>query len=214
MNLFYGSKTFFQKPTFGVGNPCNDYGLGFYLTDSFEMAELWACQNKEGGFALSFSLDSTGLRILRLDDASEKGILEWITLLVKHRFPYGEKMANKQTIDWLIRHFDVPVNQYDMIVGYRADDSYFNYSLGFVTGQISLETLAKAMKLGKLTLQYALLSQEAFQRLRFLNASPIPYQEDYRRFREKTLEEYHQILQKEDRFHNTFIGELMKKYGE
>lgn len=30
----------------------------------------------------------------------------------------------------------------------------------------------------------------------------------------KTLREYHELLQKEDRFHNAFIGELMKKYGE
>ena len=40
MILYYGSKTLFEKPTFGVGNITNDYGLGFYLTPSFDSAKI------------------------------------------------------------------------------------------------------------------------------------------------------------------------------
>ncbi|MBO4541422.1 MAG: DUF3990 domain-containing protein, partial [Bacilli bacterium] len=197
MKLFYGSKTLFRKPTFGLGNPANDYGLGFYLTEDPRMAELWASQYPQGGFVIAFRLDPKDLEILHLDEFDEPGILRWIALLAKHRFPYRERLAHKKSIDWLIRHFDSPINQYDAVIGYRADDSYFNYSLGFVSGTVSLETLAQAMKLGKLGLQAALLSEKAFRKLEFINATPIPFKEDYHQFRQKTLEEYRKLLQKE-----------------
>lgn len=214
MKLYYGSIFPLIKPEFGVGNPTNDYGLGFYMTDDMALAELWACQYQEGGHAITYKTDLSGLNVLRLSEGSELTILRWITLLVKHRFPYQERLANKQTVDWLISHFDTPIDQYDVIIGYRADDSFFNYSLGFVRGEVSLETLAKAMKLGRLGLQYVLVSRKAFSRIEYVSSYQVPHKEDYKSFREKTLGEYHELLRQENRFSNTFIGELMKKYGE
>lgn len=214
MKLFYGSKTPLVKPEFGVGNPTNDYGLGFYMTDNIALAELWACQYPDGGHAITYKVDLSDLNVLRLSEGSELTILRWITLLVKHRFPYQEKMANKQTVDWLITHFDTPTDLYDVIIGYRADDSYFSYSLGFVRGEVSLQTLAKAMKLGRLGLQYVLVSKKAFSRIEYVSSYSVPHKENYRSFREKTLGEFHELLRQENRFKNTFIGELMKKYGE
>jgi hypothetical protein len=214
MKLFYGSKSPLVKPEFGMGNPTNDYGLGFYMTDEVSLAELWACQYQDGGYAITYKVNLNGLNVLHLSEGSELTILRWITLLVKHRFPYQERLANKQTVDWLIKHFDTPIDQYDVVIGYRADDSYFNYSLGFVRGEVSLETLAKAMKLGRLGLQYVLVSKKAFSRIEYVSSHEVPHREDYKSFREKILGEYHELLRQENRFNNTFIGELMKKYGE
>lgn len=214
MKLYYGSKTLLQQPVYGEGNPTNDYGLGFYLTNDQNLADLWACQYPEGGFTITYSIDIRNLNILQLSDVGEESVLKWITLLVKHRFSYQQIIENKQVIDWLISHFDVTINQYDMIVGYRADDSYFNYSLGFVTGAISLETLTKAMKLGKLGLQYVLISKKSFREIQFVSSYPVLHKDDYKEFREKTLDEYHELLRQEDIFTNTFIGDLMKKYGK
>ena len=214
MKLYYGSKTLLQQPIYGEGNPTNDYGLGFYLTNDQNLADLWACQYPEGGFTITYSINIRNLNILQLSDVSEESVLKWITLLVKHRFSYQQIIENKQVIDWLISHFDVAINQYDMIVGYRADDSYFNYSIGFVTGAISLETLTKAMKLGKLGLQYVLISKKSFREIQFVSSYPVPHKDDYKEFREKTLDEYHELLRQEDIFTNTFIGDLMKKYGK
>lgn len=213
MKLYYGSQTLFEKPIYGFGNTSNDYGLGFYLTDSPSLAELWACQYEQGGYVLDFSLNLSGLSILELSENDEISILKWITLLVKHRFSYQERLNYLEIINWLERHFDTPINDFDIIIGYRADDSYFHYSHGFVAGLISIETLAKAMKLGKLGLQYVLISKNAFNKIEFSGYHVVSHKNDYTEFREKTLDEYHQLLNQEDRFNNTFIGELMKKYG-
>ena len=214
MKLYYGSQTAFQNPTFGQGNPNNDYGLGFYLTQEKRLAELWAGQYPNGGYAISFSLKMNDLRVLRLDDSSAESILRWIALLTKYRFSYVRRIEYQQTIDWLNRHFPTAVDDYDVIVGYRADDAYFNYSLGFVSGSISLETLSLAMKLGNLGLQYVLKSREAFSRLEYISCEAVAYSDEYKAMRERTLEEYHRLVSLEDPFGNTFIGEIMKRYGK
>lgn len=37
--LYHGSSMIIETPKFGYGKPYNDYGLGFYYTDSLEMAK-------------------------------------------------------------------------------------------------------------------------------------------------------------------------------
>ncbi|MBP3577789.1 MAG: DUF3990 domain-containing protein, partial [Lachnospiraceae bacterium] len=37
--LYHGSSNIIEKPVFGYGKKYNDYGLGFYCTDSIEMAK-------------------------------------------------------------------------------------------------------------------------------------------------------------------------------
>ena len=59
------------------------------------------------------------------------------------------------------------VNAYDLITGYRADYSYFDYAESFLNNGISVEQLAKAMHLGKLGEQIVLKSKFAFSRIRF-----------------------------------------------
>lgn len=56
---------------------------------------------------------------------------------------------------------------FDIVTGYRADDSYFDYAESFLNNAISVEQLAAAMKLGKLGEQIVLKSQFAFSRIRF-----------------------------------------------
>ena len=214
MKLYHGSKDNFKSPIFGCGNPSNDYGLGFYMTPDKTAAELWASQYKEGGHVICFNVDLKGLNVLTLDGSAELDVLRWIAILAKHRFPYQERIQHQEALSWLDRHFGISLDGYDMVVGYRADDSYFSYSLGFVSGQISLETLSSAMRLGRLGLQYVAISKKGFHSLRYLGSYPVEPSSGYADMRSKTLGEYHELLVREDRFHNTFIGELMKKYGE
>ena len=54
-----------------------------------------------------------------------------------------------------------------MITGYRADDSYFDYAESFLNNGISVEQLARAMKLGKLGEQIVLKSKFAFTKIKF-----------------------------------------------
>lgn len=88
-------------------------------------------------------------------------------MLVNHRlFSIKTPVANKAK-RYLIDNFYINVNAYDVITGYRADDSYFDYAESFLNNAISVEQLAQAMRLGKLGEQIAVKSEYAFSKLRF-----------------------------------------------
>ena len=91
----------------------------------------------------------------------------------------GQESATKSHCDWisnececshLQQHFLVDLTPYDVIIGYRADDSYFTFAQDFVAGAISLAKLSEAMRLGKLGEQIVLKSDRAYERLRFIGA--------------------------------------------
>ena len=51
MQIFHGSEEIIKNPQFGFGNPRNDYGLGFYCTESVDLAKEGACQKNNVPFA-------------------------------------------------------------------------------------------------------------------------------------------------------------------
>ena len=55
-----------------------------------------------------------------------------------------------------------------MIIGYRADDSYFDYAEAFLNNSISVSQLANAMRLGKLGEQIVIKSEHAFKCLEYV----------------------------------------------
>lgn len=77
LRLYHGSPIRVKRPLFGVGNPYNDYGLGFYCTESFELACEWACPKAKDGFANAYDLELAGLRVVDLD-AEPYGTIEWL----------------------------------------------------------------------------------------------------------------------------------------
>ena len=46
--------------------------------------------------------------------------------------------------------YEMDLTGYDIVIGYRADDSYFSFAQDFVTGAIPLSKLQNAMCLGEL----------------------------------------------------------------
>ena len=70
-------------------------------------------------------------------------------------------------------------NQYDVILGYRADDSYFSFAQDFLNGTISYRQLKNAMYLGNLGMQYVLKSREAFERIRYVGCDTANHSEWY-----------------------------------
>lgn len=57
--------------------------------------------------------------------------------------------------------------KFDVIIGYRADDSYFSFANAFLNNAISLAQLEMAMYLGKLGEQVVLKSRKAFHQIVF-----------------------------------------------
>ena len=70
---------------------------------------------------------------------------------------YNLRISNLSADEYTILHFLVDIDDYDAIIGYRADDSYFSFARAFVNNEISLGQLSHAMRLGKLGEQFVLL---------------------------------------------------------
>lgn len=166
ITIYHGSEKIVEKPTFGEGKKNNDFGLGFYCTSSEDLAKEWAVSSLRDGFANRYILDTEYLKILNLN-SPEYTILNWIAVLVEHRLFSIKTPVARRAKRYLIDNFSVNVNAYDLITGYRADDSYFDYAESFLNNGISVQQLAKAMKLGKLGEQIVIKSQFAFSNLKY-----------------------------------------------
>ena len=166
ITIYHGSEKIVEAPTFGEGKKNNDFGLGFYCTESEGLAKEWAVSSLRNGFANKYTLDTEYMRILNLN-SPEYTILNWIAVLVEHRLFSIKTPVARRAKQYLIDNFSINVNAFDIITGYRADDSYFDYAESFLNNGISVEQLARAMKLGKLGEQIVIKSQFAFSRLKF-----------------------------------------------
>lgn len=165
-HIFHGSKDIIKKPLFGYGKPYNDYGLGFYCTDSIEMAKEWGAGISQNGYANCYTIDCTGLTILNLN-GEDFCILHWLAILLENRefdIPSGLALEAKE---YILKEFALNYKDYDIIIGYRADDSYFSFAQDFINGTISYRQLTNAMYLGKLGQQFVLKSENAFNKINF-----------------------------------------------
>ena len=165
--LYHGSAQIIKKPVYGYGKIYNDYGLGFYCTDSVEMAKEQGVSENRNGYANCYELECDELKILNLNEENFC-ILHWLAILLENRefdVPSGLAMEAKE---YILTHFSVPYKNYDAIIGYRADDSYFSFAQDFINGTISYRQLNNAMHLGKLGQQFVLKSKKAFDKIQFV----------------------------------------------
>ena len=166
MKIYHGSQNVIEVPQYGLGKAGNDFGLGFYCTESEDLAKEWSVQPNRDGFANAYDIDIGGLNILRLN-TPDFTVLNWMAILVSHRqFKLKAPVAGA-AYHYLKSRFAVNVDAYDIIIGYRADDSYFDFAEAFLNNSISVEQLSVALRLGKLGEQVVIKSREAFGRLRF-----------------------------------------------
>ena len=173
LTIYHGSSKIIESPDFGTGNPHNDYGLGFYCTESMELAKEWASSTETDGFANQYQLNLTGLSTLSLT-SGDYHILNWLSVLLENRRFRIDGAIAQQAKAYISENFSVDYKQYDIIRGYRADDSYFSFANAFLNNTISVTQLEKAMVLGKLGEQIVLISQKAFASIEFVNAIPAP----------------------------------------
>ena len=216
--LYHGSSNIIEKPLFGYGKPYNDYGLGFYCTDSLEMAKEWGVGKNQDGYANCYEIECDGLRILDLN-STEFGNLHWLAVLLQNRefdVPSGLALEAKE---YLLANFAVDYESYDAIIGYRADDSYFSFAQDFINGTISYRQLNNAMHLGKLGLQFVLKSKTAFERIKFVGSEIAESSEWYAKkmLRDKTARrEYFSVernrRQRGDLYITQIIDEEMMPY--
>ena len=166
--LYHGSEKIISKPAFGEGKVYNDYGQGFYCTLNIELAKEWACPTLNDGFSNCYELEAEGLSVLDLQNA-KFCMLHWLALLISNRRFDMDTPVMRQGAYYLKTNFLPDISEFDLIKGYRADDSYFSFAQAFLSNQISYAQLQSAMKLGKLGEQIVLKSKKAFDLIEFKN---------------------------------------------
>ena len=209
--LYHGSSNIIEKPVFGYGKKYNDYGLGFYCTDSIEMAKEWGVSLNQDGYANCYELDCTGLTILDLND-SKYCILHWLAVLLKNREFDSTSALAAEAKEYLLKNFSVNYEEYDAIIGYRADDSYFSFAQDFVNGTISFRQLNNAMHLGKLGQQFVLKSKNAFASIKFKGYETAEYYIWYQKkmLRDKTARrEYFDVERNKRQRGDIYIMQIM-----
>lgn len=162
--LFRGTHNEKVVPIYGYGNDKHDYGRGFYLTESSELAKEWAvCKPDEtNGWVHKYELDTDGLKTL---DFQEESVLAWLAELMKHRDAADSKRY-RVLAEKFINKYGIDTSEYDVIKGWRADASYFYIAKEFVKDNIDLDILEELLSLGGLGIQYCLKSDLAFSKLK------------------------------------------------
>lgn len=187
ITLFHGSPDKIVKPSYGKGEDKHDYGRGFYLTESLDLAKEWAvCRpNEANGFVHQYELDTDGLKIL---DFQDYGVLVWLAELMKHRAAADTKRYRMLAAKF-IEKYGVNTAEYDVIKGWRANASYFYIAKEFVKDNIDMDILEELLSLGGLGIQYCIKSELAYSKLREVEDSlqTVRYAEFNEKYNQRDL---------------------------
>lgn len=208
--LYHGSVNIVEKPKFGIGKVWNDYGQGFYCTKEKELAKEWAVSEETNGYVNHYSVNTSKLSLLNLNDYTT---LHWLAILVANRQFAVSTPIMKHGKEWLYKNFLLPLEKYDLIKGYRADDSYFSFAKAFLSNQISYMQLGQAMKLGKLGEQIVIKSKKAFETIKFLGCENVNFQTYYpkKKIRDDYARTGYKKLLEEDDINGLFIRDILRE---
>ena len=123
-----------------------------------------------------------------------------------------EGPLSREGADYIISNYFVELSSYDIIRGYRADDSYFSFVRAFISNTISIEQLTLAMKLGRLGEQIMIRGKSAFDRLTFegyIKANAEEYYAKKRQRDESARSEYEKLLNHFDK-NGIYLSNIMK----
>ncbi len=202
--IYHGSEVIIKEIESFKGNVHNDYGMGFYCCSKLDIANEWAAKKTGHGFVNVYEIRDDRLKILDLTKPPYDNVLYWITLLMNNRVLSSSLKENyPRELEYLKKNYLIDISEYDIIIGYRADDSYFHFPEAFVRSEITLESLNEIFKAGKLGKQYVIKSNRALKLLKFVN-----YIEVY----EKAKEDYYNRKKDADKlFSDTLINDRYKK---
>jgi len=167
LRLYHGSQNADVRPEFGLGEERHDFGKGFYLTDAPELAGEWSVYrpNSSDGWVHAFDLDGSGLKVF---DFRTESVFAWVAELMKHR-DADESAAYRRRAPLFIEKFGVDTGDCDVLVGWRADASYFYIVKAFVRGEVDADCLPDLLRLGDFGIQYVVKSPAAYAQL-----TPLP----------------------------------------
>ncbi len=177
LKVFHGSDHIIKNPQYLGGKADNDYGNGFYTTEYEDRAKSWAVLNGDSKKSIvnAYQLEIEKLRVL---DLNECGVLAWIAEVVSHRGSNQE--ATGIVAERLVERYQPEDRSYDVIKGYRADDSYTQVVEAFLLNQINVYEVERLFYKGSLGNQIFLRSPKAFEHIKWIEAYPAEAREEYR----------------------------------
>ena len=212
--IYHGSEFIIEKPEYLKGNIHNDYGLGFYCCTNKDLSKEWAAKRTGHGYINKYIIRDDRLKILDLTKPPFNDVLFWTALLMHNR-ELSDDLRNNYPLElkYLEKNYLINVKEYDVVIGYRADDSYFHFPEAFVRSEITLESVNKIFHAGELGKQYVIISQRAFNLLKFVDYEEAFEQsrEDYYK-RKRGADKVFTDLLAADRYSDgTRIRDLIKK---
>lgn len=216
MIIYHGSNLVIEHPDIKHSRVNNDYGAGFYCTESLELAREWACGSvvmRDRGDAIcnryEIELDSLDV----LDLSVEHSILNWLAVLIQNRTFDLDSEIMQLSYDWIIRNFDIDISKADIIMGYRADDSYFTFARDFLSNTISLEKLGYALHFGDLGKQVTIKSERAYKRLEFRGYEVVDFSKYSKLYnkRDKAARSDYRAARSSISLGETYILDLMRR---
>jgi hypothetical protein len=212
--IYHGGDRIIRNPAFGTGWPYNDFGLGFYCTESRQYAAEWAAGPGRNGFVSAYSIESDGLRIINLC-SSQYNPLHWLSLLFSYReFDLSSDTAYRAR-EYINKYFSVDHQACDCIIGYRADNRCFMFAQDFLDAKLSYMSFRNAVTGDDSNRQFVLKSNRAFDRIIFTGYEPVLNEEYFpvRRSREiKAMKNVQPSLGSSDFFITELIEEEVRPY--
>ena len=103
------------------------------------------------------------MNVLKLDDF---GPMAWVAEVIANR---GVTSAIAREFSGeFVKRYKVNTLNADLIVGYRADDSYGDVIEAFMSGEITVEEVKRLFYKGELGEEYFIKSRNAFDCLKFI----------------------------------------------
>lgn len=157
--LFHGAKKQFSMPINFKENSkeTNDFGIGFYLGESFEQAANYI-SFLDASYVYCFKLDLRKLKVYKFDVNNE-----WMIAIAYFRgwiddyknFYYVQSILNK-------------INDCDVIIAPIADNRMFDIIAEFVEGNITDEQCKHSLAATNLGFQYVLKTAKAIDNISFI----------------------------------------------
>ena len=219
MVLYHGSKKIIETPSYKGSNTTNDYGPSFYLTKDLNAAKSWACRNDSVGVVNKYYVNDntySHLRILDLTDKNKYSVLNWLAILMHFRTLDSTFINNNRLVlEWLHKYY-INVDEYDVIIGYRADDSYFRFPIRFISNDLAFEDLEDVFVSGHLGIQCAFMSEKAIKSLKykgFIECDDF-YLGHYYSIVRKATKEFDVLINRPRDPQKTYILDMMRKDNE
>ena len=161
MIVYHGSDHEVKKPIYGEGSNDSDYGKGFYTTQDKDKAYSWAVLHGQHKKAIcnKYEIDESNLNVLKLDNY---GVLAWIAEIVANR---GTKYEETQSIGQaVVDMYKIDTSNADIIIGYRADDSYNEIVEAFLKNQLSIDEVERLF----------FKSSKSYEQIKYIGSEKVP----------------------------------------